>query len=345
MEQKDEIQRPEVPEKKQFYKRIEIRIIAMVLVVALVLSLTTNAGGAVHDMATRAIDTIAQKLAPKGMQEYYTLAGTQIAEEDYAGALESVKKCIRLDDGSDPELTLDLLMKKGCLLYLLDRDSEALAALDQVLAMDPAYSDAYLVKAQIYTRSEDDLMLIQTLEQYLDYVPNDPEVRATLAQAMFAAEDYEGAQKQYGLTLKYAQPGEDMTEVFYLYGLTCIQTGDFQEAEESLTKAVEKDETLDGIYYYIGVCQMSREAYEEAVVSLTAAIERDSMVQLSRYSRGVSGLMVAGYDIAVATEDLRLAATYDGSDADETVSRQAGKLLEEIGWAPEQAASDPSQDE
>jgi len=44
MEQKDEIQQPEVPEKKQFYKRIEIRIIALVLVVALVLSLTTNAG-------------------------------------------------------------------------------------------------------------------------------------------------------------------------------------------------------------------------------------------------------------------------------------------------------------
>lgn len=341
MEQAEKLEIVEVPEPKKFHERIGIRIIALVLVVALVLSLTTNAGAAVHNAVIRTVQTVSQKLAPKGLQEHYALAGELIEQEDYTGALASINKCIRLDDGSDPVLSQDLLMKKGCLLYLLERDSEALTALNQVLETNPAYTDAYLVKAQIYTRTGETELLIKTLEQYVDYVPNDAEVRALLAQTLFAAEDYEGALKHYGLILKYAQPGEDMTEIFYLYGLTCIQSGDFAEAEESLVKALEKDDTLDGIYYYIGVCQMSREAYDEAVVSLTAAVERNSMVQLSRYSRGVCGLMVADYDLSVATEDLRLAASYEGSDADATVSMQARKLLEEIGW---QGDTEPSQD-
>lgn len=343
----------EQPLPKKFHTRIEIRIIAGIVAVALIISLVANAAVVVRikaDDETDAamnylvdktgyvnagtVDRIQEKLktlsAPEALEDYYRLAGTQIAEEDYAGALQSIEQCIALDDGSNRELHLDLLMKQACLLIMLDRGAEALAPLDLVLQLKPDYADALLIKAQVYEEQQDIPNLVKTLDQYLEYESDNTELRVLLAQAMFSIEDYDGAMKQYRKILDSGETDLDMTEIQYLYGLTCIQTGAFTEAEESLLKALETDDALDGIYYYIGVCQMSREAFDEAVEFFSKAIEKNSMLQLSHYCRGVSGLMVEGYDMAVIIADLKLAAEYTGSDADMSVRTQAAELLRQL---------------
>jgi tetratricopeptide (TPR) repeat protein len=141
--------------------------------------------------------------------------------------------------------------------------------------------------------------------------------------------------------LELSDPEENLTQIRYLHGLACVQTGDMQEAEESFLMALEKDATLDGIHYYIGVCQMSREAYTDAVANLTVAVDSGSLIQLSRYSRGVCGLMIEGYDLELAVEDIVFAAEYDQPDADPAVTQQAADLLAYLISLAEQEDTDP----
>lgn len=292
--------------------------------------LVDNTGYVNADTIGRLQDKLQILTEPQTLEDYYRLAGTQIAEEDYEGALGSIDACIALDDGSNQELHLDLLMKRGCLLVMLERDEEALAPLDQVLLEVPEQTDALLVKAQIYAKQEDMSNLVRTLEQYLGYEAGNTEIRLLLAQAMFSIEDYTGARNQYRKVLEGNEPLENETQIHYLYGLTCIQLGEFADAETYLTLALEKDSSLMGLHYYIGVCQMSREAYPEAVESFNAAIDQGSMLQLSHYSRGISGLMIDNYDTALLLGDLTYAAEYSGSDVDESISVQAAQLLQQL---------------
>ena len=354
----------ETEKKKRFHTPLWFRITAGIVAFAILVSLVANAAVAVRielgddpeaavsylvgntgyvnaGVVERLEDKVQTLSEPVTLEDYYRLAGTQIAQEDYQGALQSIEQCIQLEDGTDQALHIDLLMKKGCLLVMLGRDADALIPLDLVLGEVPGYADALLVKAQIYAQQQDMGALIPTLEAYLETNTHDHEIRKLLAQTMFSVENYTGARDQYRKLLELSAPEEDMTQIRYLHGLACVQTGDMQEAEESFLIALEKDASLDGIHYYIGVCQMSREAYAEAVDNLTVAVDSGSLIQLSRYSRGVCGLMIEGYDLELAVEDIVFAAEYDQPDADPAVTQQAADLLAYLISLAEQEDTDP----
>ncbi len=338
---------------KKFYTRPEVRVIAGVLAFAMVLSLF--ASGFVHvrikpgssDKAAtnylvdntqyvglNTLERLQEKFqnlsGPVSLEDYYRLAGIQIAEKDYAGALGSIEKCIKLENGSSKELHLDLLLKHGCLLVLLERYDEALISLNQVLKEAPDTADAILVKAQIYATRQDINSLIPTLEQYLQIESGSTEIRLLLAQAMFSTEDFEGAAEQYLKLLESEDKLEEPSKYHYLYGLTCIQLSDFLSAQEHLLIALDSGNSYDDIHYYIGLCYMSSGAYIEAIEYLNTAIENESMLQLSHYSRGISGLMIENYDAEIILGDLAFAAKYEGADADESISSQAAQLLKQL---------------
>lgn len=342
------------------YTRPRKKVIAGILVVAVLSSLLANSLVVVRikaDSSSEAatnylventpyvnLDTI-NRLQEKywhssettSLENHYRIASIQIAEEDYEGALFSIEQCIRQEDGSDQELHLELLLKKGCLLVLLDRYSEALAPLDQVLLEAPDSLDALLVKAQIYATQDDLEQLIETLDRYLQIENDNLEVRRLLAQAMFSLEDYAGAEEQYRKILEAEEELEEPSECHYLYGLTCIQLSDFLHAREHLQLALDSGKSYEGVQYYIGLCFMSDGSYAEAMEYLDASIENESMLQLSHYSRGISGLMIENYDAEKVRDDLVFAAEYIGSDADEMISSQAAQLLRQLEEADAEA--------
>ncbi len=330
-----------------------IRVIAAVLAVVLLFSIAANGftrvriePGEKTEAATnylvdntgyvnegqlgRLEDKVQTLEAPVTLEDYYQLAGVQIAEENYAGALESISECIRLDTGVDPALTQDLLMKQGCLLVLLEDYDQALTVLNQVTQQDSAYADAYLVKAQIYAQQQEHGLLAEAMEMYLLLCPEDTELRLVLAQTYFTLEQFEDARQQYGILLEKPETLEDPGEVYFLRALTDIQLGDFASAETHLESVKALAPETDGLYYYLGVCQMSREDYPAAAETLTVSIERSSMVQLSLYSRGVCGLVIEGYDLNLVVSDLQQAAQYAQPDADPNISKQAEDLLTQL---------------
>ena len=343
----------ETPKKKPMYRKPWVRVTALVLAIVMVFSLW--AGSAIRvkiqpgdemDAATNYLvdntdyvnqdemERLQEKLLAYQkaveLEDYYRLAGTQIASEDYAGALESVIKCLELYPGGDDALYVDLLLKQACLLVLVSRNGDALTVLDKVLVMQPDHADAYLIKAQIYAEQEQMAPLGEVLAKYLELVPEAYEIRLVYAQALFEQQAFQAAIEQYELLLTQSPEGVGRAELLYLAGLTYLQLSDYEAAADKLIQAAQLNDTLDGIYYYIGICQMSLEEYEEAVQNFTLALDGGSMVQHCYYSRGVCLLMVGNDRLSDALADLAAASNYAEADADASVKVQADELIAQL---------------
>lgn len=261
------------------------------------------------------------------LEDYYRLASTQIAREEYNNALENIEKCISLYNNEGRDLYNDLLLKRGCLQVMIGDYNAALKSLDLALAENPSAADIYLVKAQIYAEQKNMGALAQCLTAYLKLVPDDSSIRALLAQAQFSEGDYDSANLQYEEILQR----DPNAEIEYLYGLNAVKNSDFAAAEASLTSAIAKDDSFDGIYYYRGVCRMSLEDYPAAIEDLTASINRNDMLQASLYTRGVCLLMDNQFEKGL--NDINFAAYLQD---DEEVARQAQLLLAELEAAQSQ---------
>lgn len=255
------------------------------------------------------------------LEDYYRLASTQIAREEYNNALENIEKCISLYNNEGRDLYNDLLLKRGCLQVMIGDYNAALKSLDLALAENPSAADIYLVKAQIYAEQKNMGALAQCLTAYLKLVPDDSSIRALLAQAQFTEGDYQAAAQQYAEILDK----EPNAEFEYLYGLNAVKDSDFETGEASLTSAIAKDDSFDGIYYYRGVCRMSLGKYPAAIEDLTVSIAREDMLQASYYTRGVCMLLNNEYEKGLM--DIECAA--NRSD-DEEVTKQAQLLLNEL---------------
>lgn len=269
----------------------------------------------------RVLDYLETFTPRETLADYYQLASTQIAQEEYAEALANIEKCIGLYNNEGNELYVDLLLKRGCLQVMLGEYAAALESLDVALAEDPAAADIYLVKAQIYAERQDMAALTQCLTAYLQLAPEDSSIRALLAQAQFTEGDYQTATQQYAEILET----DPNAEIEYLYGLTAVKNSDFAAGEASLTKAIAKEDNFDGIYYYRGVCRMSLGNYPGAIEDLTASIAREDMLQASYYTRGVCLLLNNEYEKGLL--DIEHAA---GRNDDEEITKQAQLLIDEL---------------
>lgn len=380
---------------RKFYKTLHFRVIAMILVAAMVFSLTINAfaavkikradegqevtaatlnylvdntpyvnlgrveriferlsllrgqGGARFEIGNSFENSTEEQVAAlrQELSEQYSLAGVEIAGENYEQALVHIDACLDFKQyGLDETLYADLLLKKACLLVMLERDEAAIAVLDQTIEELPTVADAYLVKAQIYADHDNIPALIETLTAYLILNPDDDQVRAILAQAQFANEDYAGANSQYSKLANGAGQNGSIAEAEYLYGLSNIQLGQFEKAESYLTSAIAKNDKQDGVYYYRGVCRMYSGDYEGAVADFTKSIEQNSLPQLCYYTRGVCGMMVEEYGYEAALDDVYKSLTYtDNDEITTTVRMQAQNFLNDLAAAEEQARLEAEQ--
>lgn len=350
--EKEKQQDQQTKRKSRFYDKPWIRITALILALSMIFSIWAN--GAIHVRIQRGEDMDAatnylvdntdyvnqgdlQRFQEKllayqqatQLEDYYRLAGTQIAAEQYDEALASIESCLELYPGGDNALYVDLLLKQACLLVLLLRDEEALTALDKVLEQQPDHADAYLIKAQIYAERQELAPLADVLDSYLSCKPEEYTIRMVYAQTLFELQRFEDAISQYRFLLAEENGQIEKTELWYLLGLTYLQLSSYGESEEALLKAQAANPELDGLDYYIGICQMSRGDYPAAVNSFTAAIEAGSMLQHCHYSRGVCRLMLEE-PIDSALADLEFASEYTGVNGDPKVKLQADDLLAEL---------------
>lgn len=293
---------------------------------------------------------------PVLLEDYYSRAGAAIAAEDYDEALKYIDKCLELYTSEyGEELHSDLLVKRGCLLTMLDRGAEAVEPLEEALDIDPKQGEVYLVLAQIYSGTGQTGELTGALANYVELEPGDGDMRLLLAQLQYEAEAYStSAENVLRLLEDGRSKSRELSELCAGLGLILTQAGDYARALKLLDAAVSTDagtgkengsgspersdnqgaENTAGelglLYYYRGLCNLTLENYEAASEDYTLAIEGGNLIQLSHYGRGVAEMMTQEPDIEQALNDLAYAADYRGEDSDTAVSAQARELLELI---------------
>lgn len=335
------------------YKRLWFRITAFLLAMIMVFSIWANgaiqiriaprsdqdaAGQYLIDNTDyvqsgdlgRLEDKVQTYFGPTTLEDYYSLAGTQIGAGEYEEALSSVNTCIEMYPGDNEELYMDLLLKRGCLHVLLGQYEEAVAALEQVLLRDPEQADAYLVLAQIYSELGDYQGLIPVLGEYLKLKPDDYNIRLVLAQILFEIGSYDLAIEEYEKLRQAEDMAESEVQIQFLEALAYIQLAEYSSARQMLLSILESGEKPAGIDYYLGVCYLSEEDYETGAQHFTEALEAEEMIQLSSYSRAVCRLMQKNFDLDGAISDLECAIAYEGADKDEIITQQAQGLLDTI---------------
>lgn len=266
---------------------------------------------------------------PVILEDYYRLAETHIAAEEYEEALVCIGQCLELYRSEYGEsLQADLLLKKGCLLTILGRADEAETAMEQVVKLVPDLADAYLVLAQLHAAGGEIQALAADLESYLDLQTDAADMRLLLAQ-IYLAQGQTDAALEHAVLLydNGGAPDTDVAGLFTGLGLSRLQMEDVAGAFELFTTALSLDDTVDSLCYYAGLCCLLLERYDEAVDYYSRSIQQQSSVQMSSYGRGAAELMRNEPNMEQAAEDLIFAAEYDGADADPTINSQAKNLL------------------
>ena len=263
------------------------------------------------------------------LEEYYSLAGAQIAQERYEAALASIDKCLELYVEEDEALLIDLWLKKGCLHVMLEEYELAAAALDKVLEIDKANAQAYLVKAQVCASLELYDEMCENLEYYLALEPDDHDVALLLAQIR---EEYAKSLVQQEISPVITAPQPSPVEREYISALYALQDEEYELAEAALGRAIELDDSYEGAYYYRGVCRLSLEDYAGAAADFGESINQGYLEHSSYYNRGIS-LIMADESEAGLTDILYAAEL----EEDPSVQNRAESFLTQVEEAEEEA--------
>ncbi|MEI3101591.1 MAG: tetratricopeptide repeat protein [Oscillospiraceae bacterium] len=251
-----------ITEKKKLYTKPWVRVMAGILAFVLVLTLmgiewtwvdisadTDDAAqeylaGETEYVNADELERLRQQILnlrqPILLEDYYGRAGTAIAAEDYDEALEYIDKCLELFTPEyGEELHTDLLVKRGCLLTMLNRGTEAVEPLEAALEIDPEQGEVYLVLAQIYSGTGQTGELTQALSRYVELEPGDGDMRLLLAQLQYEAENYTASSENVLRLLEDGgEESRELSELCAGLGLILTQTGDYARALKLLDAAV-----------------------------------------------------------------------------------------------------------
>ena len=209
---------------------------------------------------------------------------------------------------TDPEISADLHLKKGCVYTIRKEYEDALKELDEALRIAPDLAEAYLVKVQVYTETGNNAEAIPNLEKYVE-LTGDASLNESLAQMYLAAEDREKAVESYR---NLAESTSDDPEVV-AYNLAMFLMGAemYPEALETLKQCKADPEKAPGLHYNTGVCNMLLGNFEDAIANFTDSLAAENYQMDATYNRGVCNMTLTNFREAI--DDFT--AYIDGMDA------------------------------
>lgn len=294
--------------------------------------LAANTDYVKQDKSERFLSLVRSLNPTESLEDCYLDASMRIGSARYEEALPYIDKCLGLcSPTQNRDIYLDVLTKKGCLLALLQRNDEAIDALNKALETEPELSDVYLVLAQIYLEENDAQKLEETLKAYLDYYPDDTDIRVTYLQTLATLDKEEEAREQGKIII--STPGisnATKDDAYHVLAILDFGKEDFEAALESLIRIVNSEGTYPDIYYDMGICYMSMGDMDKATDCFTRSIEVGYSKQASLYSRGVSEFSKEKADYQTALNDLVEAYEYDEEDKDEETTAMAEEFLKAI---------------
>lgn len=340
--------------KKKKKRKIWIRLVAILLILTMAVGywasalidikiaddasnaamsyLATNTEYVKANKTARFLNLVQSMKPTESLDDYYLQASMRIGSARYEDALPYIDKCLELcSPVKNKAVYVDVLTKKGCLLALLERDDEAIDALNLVLETEPAATDVYLVLAQIYLEKNDVEKIEETLNSYLEYDPDDIDIRVTYMQTLIAQGKEDEAAEQGKLVVTDSNATEtNLDDAYHILGLIDFGNKNFSDALKSFDKIKDTAGNYPDLFYDKGICYMSDGEMDKATEFFTKSIEAGYNKQESMYSRGVCEFSKDEPDYQSAVNDLVAAYEYSEEDRDEETAAMAEEFLKAI---------------
>ena len=279
------------------------------------------------NMPERMLEMLSASLSGReDLASAYTMASVYIGREDYGQALGYIERCIELYQGQDKAVLSDLWFKKGCLLTLNHRDTEAISALDFTLSMDPSKADVHYVKMQIHVKQGKLSAAVRDVEMYRR-VAGREDMTSVQGDLYAAQETYTEAVAAYDRALQ-ANP-EDWHALF-MRGLCHLQLGNHDLSLADFSRCIEQGQETAMSHYYRGVLLLNAGDFALAEADFDAALAEDlpgSGLMELWFNRGVSRMAQGRFDEALSDFDQSAAR---GESAGESLLN-SGICLQELG--------------
>ena len=279
--------------------------LAAALIAALILMTAVSPAFAVED---------AQRL-----DAAYSLGVLRYNKGDYDKALESFNKALTFcDENSSKDMYANIHLQIALIYDNQGKLEEALAETDEVLRVIPDMPEAFLIKAEVYLKSEDLTATAENLEKYVeltgntDYYEMLSQIYTQLGDSEKALENYqkhieaqsiEGAESRFTMAEYKKDSGlyqEAITDyeacigdekyghqAVYAIGICQMMLGDYENAVATFDGCKEFAAECDGLYYNTGVACMRLNRMPEAIEAFTVSYENEDYKTDAIYNRAL----------------------------------------------------------
>ena len=203
---------------------------------------------------------------------------------------------VRLDDKPTPESQYRLglsLMRQGKL-------TQAVAALQQAIKMDPSFVDAHFSLGQAYGRLGGEV-LPAAVDQFVEALrlnPNHVEARMALSSILLQEGDSYAAVSELQRVIRYAPRNAGL---YMLLGNGQYASRQYPEAIAAFRKVLELNPQLPLAHYGIGLALLKQQRAAEAAKEFESSVNMNPQNALANYQLG---------KIALKEGDLAKAATH-----------------------------------
>lgn len=242
--------------------------------------------------------------AGPGAARVMRAAGEAYRQGDAAGALE------RLETVPAGQRGAAFYTGRGALALSVGRVPEALADLEQALALDPAASDALALKAVVHAVQGKAADALARAEEALRHGPQSATARIALAHARQAGFDLAGSRESLEQAV-LLEP--DNAIAWSRLAEIRMAVGELEGAEGAARRAVEIDAGLARSWTVLGYARLTRMRIPQAEESFREAIRRDSADPMARLGLGLA--LIRGGDLAAGRRELESAAGLDPNNA------------------------------
>ena len=272
----------------------------------------------------------AEEVVGQKLNTLYSLAVGYIGREDYDKAMQYLDAALDIcQEEINGEIYADLHLKKACVYTIRKSYEDAIAELDESIRVRPEVAEAYLVKVQVYSETEDIAKAAENLEKYIE-LSGDNGMNDTLAQMYLQLEEKQKAEDSYRRLAEAVT--EDPALLSYNLALYEINAQMYAEALANLQSCEADPEKVPALHYNTGVCQMMLGSYAEAIEAFTASLEKEDFIQDATYNRAICSMSLQQFEPAITDFTVYI----DGLTADS--AEQPAENAEETETVPEQPA-------
>ncbi|ABW29720.1 tetratricopeptide repeat protein [Acaryochloris marina] len=227
----------------------------------------------------RAIATFdyATRLTPKNAAIWRNLGKTQVKAQKYDPAIQSFRQAVLIKESAsltDRQLDARAYLQVGHYLTSTQKVKEGVPFLENAIALDPQYSDAYLVLGQNYAQQRRWDEAITNYTQRLKLSPKSVYTHTLMGDALIRKQDFEGAFTQYRQFLgsNATKPDAELDADAYKWLAKALKKlNRLGPAVEAYQKIAALQPKNAHVLNEMGVVLTTLERWEEAIVVLRKA--------------------------------------------------------------------------